>query len=100
MYILLQVEYFGNYFTLVNVYAPTQTHENDQISFLNSIRSRLSDIENNIIIGGDLNVVLNPVKDKKGGANNNSKHVKYRTELQAMIDTYELCDIWRVKNEA
>ena len=53
----------------------------------------------NIVIGGDFNTVLDPIKDKKGGNRELTQCLKYRLELKSFIDTTNLSDIWRVLNE-
>ena len=50
--------------TLTNIYAPN----NDDSNFFTSVFSHLADFKcNEIIIGGDFNLVLDVEKDKKGG---------------------------------
>ena len=44
---------------------PTQNHENEQIQTLNKIKDAIS--HTIVAIRGDLNLTLNPLKDKKGG---------------------------------
>ncbi len=44
------------------------------------------------------NIVLNPANDKKGGNINLYRGTRYRKELNTFIDTFNLNDIWRIKN--
>ena len=52
---------------LANVYAPTKDKPKEQIDFLSTLKIFLSDCGNNIILGGDFNVCLQPEIDKCGG---------------------------------
>ena len=66
--IILDCTLEGNNFILVNIYAPTKdkTHmQNGFLSYLNSVVDDYGD--NNIIIGGDFDVCLDPLVDKFGG---------------------------------
>ena len=87
-------------YTLINIYAPTQNDENDQIRILNEIKEKIIEHEyTNIIMGGDFNIVLDPVKDKKGGNTTINRSTRYINELKTFSETLSLCDIWRTKKE-
>ena len=82
---------------LVNIYAPTKNHENEQMAFLNFISERLEEyIDKNIILGGDFNVCLNQDLDKTGGKQNT--YSNYANALVDFKDQFDLIDIWRVTN--
>ena len=86
-------------YTIVNIYAPTQNYEKEQITLIQKVHNLLSSQNpENIIIGGDFNSVLNPAIDKRGGNTDTNKGKKYRSELHAFINTQNLCDIWRAMN--
>ena len=72
---------------LVNIYAPSSNKEVDKINFLNKLTKELTQLKNNnIITGGDWNVVLDPEMDKKGGTGiDNAKFSKYRQLLKEFI---------------
>jgi exonuclease III len=73
-FVIIVIEY-----TLINIYAPTQLDENEQIMFLHTLRDELVLHEyENIILGGDFNIVLNPCMDKKGGNININRNARYR----------------------
>ena len=98
-FIIIEIKYENEIYVLINIYAPTQNHENEQIHVINKIRDSLAPYEGgNIILGGDLNLALNPLKDKKGGSTTTLTCNKYRTELLALTDALNLTDIWRMKN--
>jgi hypothetical protein len=52
-------------------------------------------INNNLIIGGDWNIVLDPSIDKKGGSLV-EKFPKYREKLKDLLEAYDLIDCWRL----
>lgn len=57
-------------------------------------------MQDNIILGGDWNVIQNITKDRKGGAdkrmNNNRKIIL--KEIETLKEDLQISDIWRVKN--
>ena len=68
-YLILKVEIKDKLYVLINIYAPNK--DKDIITFPNNLRTILQNEnlgdEENIIIGGDFNCLLNPSPDKKGG---------------------------------
>ena len=55
--IVLNIEFNGTELCLINVYAPTQDMENEQINFLNELSNTIElNLENKIVIGGDFNL--------------------------------------------
>ena len=78
---------------LINVYGPN----NDDASFFETLYDFLgeNDEEENVI-GGDFNTVLNSNLDKFGGIK--GTHQKCRDKIIASIDNFDLADIWRVFN--
>ena len=83
--------------TLVNVYAPTKDHLENQITFLSELNKILeANTSNNLIIGGVFNTQLNIKIDKKDGKiENQSRYSRY---LQSSMEEYKLIDIWRLRN--
>lgn len=49
--------------------------------------------DENILIGGDFNIILNLEFDKKGGIS--ELYFIYRENLKGFMDMYDLVDIWR-----
>ena len=83
--------------TIINIYAPTKDKESEQIEFLNFLYESLLDYgDKNIILGGDFNVCLNPLLDKKGGVKEDIS--KYATSLYEMMEEFNLIDAWRIIN--
>ena len=80
-------------YVLINVYGPN----NDDASFFETLFDFLGENdEEEYIIGGDSNTVLNSNLDKFGGIK--GTHQKCRDKIIASIDNFNLADIWRVFN--
>ena len=83
----------GGCLTLANVYSPNE----DNANFLNSFFGRLLDFNcEDIIIGGDFNLVLDTGKDKKGSLART--HQNSLDVINAFCDNEDLVDVWRVLN--
>lgn len=86
-------------YVLVNAYAPTKDHKKEQLNFANTLKSKLAEFENDsIIIGGDLNIYLDPKLDKHDSISNKNDHPQYRKEILAIMETFQLVDCWRILN--
>ena len=97
-FLLLKVLVKDEIFYLLNLYAPNT--ENKQIQFYREVK-RIMELESisrkdNIILGGDFNLILDPDKDKSGG-NLNIKGNALQ-QLNSITDNFDLLDIWRIKN--
>ncbi len=84
--------------TIVNIYAPNEEQEHYQ--FLKAL-DELLDINNitnlnNIILGGDWNLIRNPELDRMGG--NTPRKQRSRTLVETIMTKFDLRDVWRVKN--
>ena len=80
---------------LVNIYAPNKVKERN--NFIVKLSDWLSSLDpTNLICGGDINCVLNPELDKKGGrldtAGRSAKVVK------KLCSRLEICDAYRLAN--
>ena len=86
-------------FYLVNIYAPNTTKE--QCTFFQEIQNKLEklniEVDDNITIGGDFNVILNPEVDGMGGNPKLKESVK-KKQQQQMRSSFDLMDIWRIRN--
>ena len=79
--------------TLVNIYAPN----NDNPAFFQNLLCHILSFEcEEVIVGGDFNLVLDVHKDKKGG--NLTTHSNSLKEVQNMENLLDLIDVWRVFN--
>ena len=82
----------GKSVRLCNIYAPNM----DDSDFYVRLCEQLQDsIEDSVIVGGDLNVILDNEIDKKGGRNIISKSNKV---LNSFLEENNWCDIWRSLN--
>ena len=90
-FIICDIQTNEKYLTLATIYAPN----NDDAVFFESFFEHLLDFQfEEVVIGGDFNVVLNLEKDKKGGVaktHNNSFKV-----VQEFMENLDLTDAWRV----
>lgn len=79
--------------TLANIYAPNEENPN----FFTSVFNQLLDFKcEEIIVGGDFNLVLDVDKDKKGGfARAHKKSLEVINDFSKNLD---LIDAWRVLN--
>ena len=79
-------------FNVVNIYAPTDYHE--QIDFIKSFTKKIISLtdSSNLIIAGDWNTTLNSI-DKQGGLV--WKETKYRNSLIYFLKAANLIDIYR-----
>ena len=79
--------------TVNDIYAPN----NDDSNFSTSVFSHLADFKSDeIIIGGDFNLVLDVEKDKKGGLART--HKKSLEVINSASESLDLIDAWRVLN--
>ena len=93
-YLIVIVEIENNSFMLVNVYGP---NVDDAVFYDNLFTDLEENIHNPTIMGGDLNICLTEM-DKQGGRTFNLSHRNSRETLLQRINTYNLADIWRIRN--
>jgi exonuclease III len=95
-YIILNGKFSGKNLTLMNYYAPTKSDATSQLQYLDILIPKISEYYENLVLGGDLNVNLNPSLDKKGGKT--EKTSVYATRLLQVFEEFNLIDIWRICN--
>ncbi len=89
-FVILDTEINGIKISLANIYGPNS----DDPDFFTDFIEKIESVENeNKIIGGDFNLVMNVTDDKKGG--NPKTHEKALGILKAWCEDGELIDIWR-----
>ena len=92
-FILVDLKLENKTITLGNIYAPNDDNPN----FFKNVLSHLLSFEcEDIILGGDFNLVLDVQNDKKGGRL--TTHKNSLKEVQNIINSLDLIDIWRVSN--
>ncbi len=94
-YLILECVYNQCSYTLANIYGP---NVNDP-SFFHDIFDIVGQTHGDLILGGDFNVVQDPILDRK--ENNNSVtdgKTNTRTVLKHYIEEFNLLDIWRISH--
>ena len=92
-FILCDLKTNGKSITLTNIYAPNE----DDPAFFKNLLDHLQDFEGDeIIIGGDFNLVLDVEKDKKGGLP--KTHHNAQNTILEICDNLDLVDAWRILN--
>ena len=95
--LILDVEMDTFNFVILNIYAPTKDHENEQLKFLDTMCIHLHEFgDKNVMIGGDFNVCLNPDIDKQGGTIEDKS--RYALTLEHIMEEFNLGDVWRITN--
>lgn len=99
-FICLDINIQDQVICLLNAYAPCSSKSKDQLLFFTEIYDILSahckDEGTNFIIGGDLNILMNSSLDRSGG--NPVYHINVMDKVNEIMDTFDLTDIWRVRN--
>ena len=87
-------------FVLINIYnCITESQQLLTLTELHKILQNVDDIGNkNIITGGDFNFHFNSKLEAKGGKPTLKK--KSIGKMIELMESFELCDIWRIRNPA
>ncbi len=92
-YIILDLSIYSNRFSLVGIYAPNE----DCPQFFKDIETQLEILGNdNILIGGDWNVVQDYTLDTLNYKQKNNPNAK--TQIEETSLSFDLTDIWRYQN--
>lgn len=87
---------------LINVYAPNS--EMSRLNFIKDLKVRLDrenneGYQNNVIIGGDFNMVQDLKLDRKGGTQAQSDcYKKGLGVLDEIVEKFDLLDVWRIRH--
>ena len=85
-------------FVLINWYNPNA--ENEQVEVLSTLLTMMKTIDinenTNLLLAGDFNVFFNINLECSGG--NPYFKQKSVSKLIDIIETFNLCDIWRIRN--
>ena len=91
--LMVVVEIKQKEFLFVNIYGPNK----DDPEFYNILTDKLKEIQyDNVIIGGDFNLVLDPSRDYHNYKNINNPRA--RDAVDHLTDELQLSDIWRELN--
>ena len=89
-YLLLKLELDGQKFLFVNVYAPNEDDVDFHKELLEQV-TQIGDIDQ-LVIGGDFNIYLDPKLDRKGGNPKMSQSASFVNEIMKEL---EWVDVWR-----
>lgn len=93
-FLVVQFQQDDEQITLLNVYAPTQSEPNSQLAFIEKLHTTLGNIQiQTLLVAGDFNVQLDFSSAKYG-----SPTSRYVDQINALLEDYNLIDIWRKKN--
>lgn len=85
---------------LLNIYAPNL--EETQVLFYNFLRkfiAKHANCSDRILLGGDLNFIMDPTLDSVGEClAETSKRKKILSEIQDRLSEFDLHDYWRLKH--
>ena len=89
----------GHSVLLINLYHANQ--ESNQVKVISVLLELLGMIDidpgSKIIFGGDTNVIFDILLESDGG-HPSLKTITLR-QLELLLQSYELCDIWRIRNK-
>jgi exonuclease III len=92
-YLIVVIKTMDREIALVNVYGPN----NDNPQFYSTLQKKIEELGcSNIVIGGDWNLVLNPVLDYCNYRHNNN--VNAQEKVIELAGDLELVDVWREIN--
>ena len=96
--LVIEVKIDDAFFVLINIYnANTESEQLHTLNDLINILETFEDIQNqNVVLGGDFNVILNPSLDSYGGKPVITK--KTIVKLLQITENLDLCDAWRIRN--
>ena len=92
-YVIIDAEINGLRLTLCNIYGPNEDNADFYIEVIQHVESLPNDDR---IIGGDFNLVLNILIDKKSGTMNTNK--KSQIWINNWMEETELVEIWRFQH--
>ena len=92
-FLICDIRTNGIYLTIANLYAPNDDNKSFFTNFFDHLRDFKGD---DVIIGGDFNLVLDVEKDKKGGLA--KTHKQSASVVHDALTEFDLVDIWRTFN--
>ena len=88
--LILDIILQGQKFTMANIYG----YNYDNPGFFEDVERNLQDfVCESIIIGDDFNIILDVLKDKKGGSRFSKPNAQ--RQVKSMMESFDLVDIWR-----
>ena len=99
-YIIIDAVINNTAFVLVNAYAPTCNMPNEQVNFFLELCNKIQNVNQDgnkfIIVGGDMNILMNVLLDRDGG--NPRYNGNVMEKVHDLLNKCDLIDIWRVRN--
>ena len=92
-FLICDIRTNGIYLTIANLYAPNDDNKSFFTNFFDHLRDFKGD---DVIIGGDFNLVLDVEKDKKGRLA--KTHKQSASVVHDALTEFDLVDIWRTFN--
>ena len=99
-FLILDIKYNDEIFTIGNIYAPTRNFEEAQITTLRKFIFQLFNEtqSTNFILCGDWNLYLSLLLDKLDSMPERNDNPSYRDELKSFLEVNNLVDVWRILN--
>ena len=96
-FLILDIEFNHEIFTIANMYMPTRTFEAQQIQVLNNFAPKLfrDSQSNNYILGGDWNLYMSLLLDKLDSMPETNDNTEYRENLKSFLEVNDFVDVWR-----
>ena len=96
-FLIMDVEFNQEIFTIANIYMPTRSFEAQQIQVLNNFISKLfnDSRSNNYILGGDWNLYMSLLLDKLDTMPDTNDNTDYRENLKSFLEVNDFIDVWR-----
>ena len=98
-FLILEIERQGTIYTIGNIYAPTRNFERDQQRCFLNFTTQLETMQNiHTILGGDLNLYMNPRLDKMDNSSDHNDNWNFRADVCSFMETNNIVDAWRTVN--
>lgn len=99
--LLLEVNIAGTIYVIGSLYAPTADAPEEQSLFMDRLEEGLAELNSvHVILGGDLNVALDPAKDRRADTRPGTYGEIMRRRVRHLMDEMDLTDAWRYRNPA
>ena len=97
-FLILDVEFNKELFTIANIYMPTRSFEAQQNQVLNNFIPKLfnDSRSNNHILGGDWNLYMSLLLDKLDTMPETNDNTEYRENLKSFLEINDFIDVWRI----
>lgn len=96
--LVIDVEVDEEIYTIASLYAPTQDKPIQQADFMDNLELIMDSMASeNVVIGGDLNCILDPGLDRNSTSELPSASLVYRNRLRSFMEDRSLCDVMRVR---